>query len=65
MNKQIIKGEIMEKIFNKIIEFLKNIFGSNIENKIDNHSKYNINKNKNCDIKISEKGVKERNEKNK
>lgn len=55
----------MEKIFNKIIEFLKNIFGSNIENKIDNHSKYNINKNKNCDIKITEKGVKERNEKNK
>ena len=34
----------MEKIFNKIIEFLKNIFGSNIENKVDNHSKYNINK---------------------
>lgn len=55
----------MEKIFNKIIEFLKNIFGSNIENKIYNHSKYNISKNKNCDINISEKGVKERNEKNK
>ena len=46
-------------------EFFKNIFGSNIETKIDNHSKYNINKNKNCDIKISERGVKDRDEKNK
>ena len=44
----------MEKIFNKIIEFLKNIFGSNIENKVDNHSKYNINKNKQCNISINE-----------
>ena len=55
----------MGKIFDKIVEFFKNIFGSNIETKIDNHSKYNINKNKNCDIKISERGVKDRDEKNK
>ena len=32
----------------------KTIFGSGIETKVDNHSKYNINKNKQCNISINE-----------
>jgi len=48
----------MKEIFKKIISFLKSIFSNDIETKIDNHSKYNINRNKNCDISITENGGK-------
>lgn len=44
----------MKKIFEKIVSLLKDIFGNSIETKIDNHSKYNINKNKQCNISINE-----------
>ena len=44
----------MKNIFEKIVSLLKTIFGSGIETKVDNHSKYNINKNKQCNISINE-----------
>lgn len=47
----------MKNIFNKIFKILKKLMESNIEINSDNHSKYNINKNKDCNISINENGV--------
>lgn len=44
----------MKEVFDKIVSLLKTIFGSNIEMKIDNYNKYNIKKNKKCNISIVE-----------
>ena len=46
----------MEKVLKSIVSFFKTIFGKDIEVSIENHNKYNINKNKNCDISINENG---------
>lgn len=46
----------MKKILKSIASFFKSIFSKDIEISVENHNKYNINKNKNCDISISENG---------
>lgn len=46
----------MKKVIESIISILKSIFGKDIEVSTENHSKYNIKKNKNCDISITENG---------
>lgn len=55
----------MSEVMNKIFTFFKNLFGSDIKTTIEKNNKYNINKNKHCNINISEKGAKGKNEKNK
>ncbi len=46
----------MKKIFNSIINFLKNIFGQDIKISIEKKQKYNINKNKKCNVIINDNG---------
>lgn len=46
----------MKKIMDSIIKLLKSIFGKDIDISIENHNKYNIKKNKDCDISITENG---------
>ena len=46
----------MKKVLKSIVSFFKSIFGKDIEVSIENHNKYSINKNKNCDISINENG---------
>lgn len=46
----------MKKIIDSIISLLKSIFGKDIEVSVENHNKYNIKKNKKCDISITENG---------
>lgn len=48
----------MKKIFNAIIKFFKGIFGSDIKVNIEEKQKYNINKNKDCNIIINDNGEK-------
>lgn len=40
----------------KIIDFVKKIFGQDISIKVEKKSKYDIKKNKNCNISISDSG---------
>ena len=47
----------MKKIMDSIIKLLKSIFGKDIDISIENHNKYNIKKNKDCDISITEMEV--------
>lgn len=47
----------MKKVLKSIITFFKLIFEKDIDISVENHNKYNINKNKSCDISINENGV--------
>lgn len=44
------------KIIKKIINFFKNLFGQDIKVSVENNSKYNIKKNKKCNISINDSG---------
>ena len=44
----------MKKILDAIITFFKNIFGQDINVSVIKETKYNINKNKKCNINISD-----------
>ena len=44
------------KVIKKILSFFKNLFGQDVKVSIDNNSKYNIKKNKKCDISINDLG---------
>lgn len=44
------------KLIKKIINFFKNLFGQDIKVNVENNSKYNINKNKECNISINDSG---------
>ena len=46
----------MMKVLNMIINFFKKIFGQDIKVSIEKKQKYNINKNKKCNISINEVG---------
>ena len=48
----------MSNVLNSIINFFKSIFGGDINVSIDKNQKYNINKNKNCNITIKDNGDK-------
>ena len=44
------------KIIKRILSFFKNLFGQDIKVSVENNSKYNINKNKKCNISINDLG---------
>lgn len=45
---------MLKKVLESIISFIKSIFSNNISVNIKNEKKYDIRKNKNCDIKIND-----------
>ena len=48
----------MKKVLKSIVNFFKNIFGQDIKISVDNNTKYNVNKNKECNISINDSGEK-------
>lgn len=50
---------MLKKVLESIISFIKSIFSNNISVNIQNKKKYDIRRNKNCDIKINDNNGKE------
>lgn len=46
----------MKNFFKSIVNFFKNIFGQDITVSVENNKKYDIKKNKKCNITINENG---------
>ena len=46
----------MKKILNSIVDFFKTIFGQDIKISMKKKQKYNVNKNKKCNITINDNG---------
>lgn len=46
----------MKKIFNAIYTFFKNLFGQDINVSVEKNIKYDVKKNKNCNISINDGG---------
>ncbi len=47
----------MKKLLNALKSFFKMLFGEGVEINIENKNKYNIKKNKKCEITITETGA--------